>query len=103
VTALQAQTRFGELLDRLVRDEEIVITRHDEAVALRIPEGGLNLRQVRGRRALGEVAAGPGLRRVESVGLMLPMLDNRWLPKHWGKSLPRRSRAAPRSLPLACS
>jgi len=34
VTAFEAKTRFGELLDRVARGEEIVITRHDKAVAL---------------------------------------------------------------------
>ena len=39
VTAFEAKTRFGELLDRVARGEEIVITRHDKAVARLIPEG----------------------------------------------------------------
>jgi prevent-host-death family protein len=46
VTAFQAKTRFGELLDRVVRGEEIVITRHEKAVARLIPEGGSNLRHI---------------------------------------------------------
>src|ERR1035438_9861411 len=40
VTASHAKTRFGELLDRVVRGEEIVITRHEKAVARLVPEGG---------------------------------------------------------------
>ena len=39
VTAFEAKTRFGELLDRVTRGEEIVITRHDKPVARIIPEG----------------------------------------------------------------
>lgn len=39
VTALQAKTRFGELLDRVLRGEEIVITRYDKPVARIVPEG----------------------------------------------------------------
>lgn len=39
VTALEAKTRFGELLDRVARGEEIVITRHDKPVARLVPEG----------------------------------------------------------------
>ena len=39
VTALEAKTRFGELLERVARGEEIVITRHDKPVARIIPEG----------------------------------------------------------------
>ncbi len=39
VTALEAKTRFGELLDRVARGEEVVITRHDKPVARVVPEG----------------------------------------------------------------
>lgn len=39
VTAFDAKTRFGELLDRVVHGEEIVITRHDKPVARIVPEG----------------------------------------------------------------
>ena len=39
VTAFEAKTRFGELLDRVANGEEVVITRHDKAVARLIPEG----------------------------------------------------------------
>jgi prevent-host-death family protein len=47
VTALEAKTRFGELLDRVARGEEIVITRHDKAVARIVPEGHQSLDDVR--------------------------------------------------------
>jgi prevent-host-death family protein len=47
VTAFQAKTRFGELLDRVVRGEEIIITRHEKAVARLVPEGGANLEHIR--------------------------------------------------------
>lgn len=47
VTALEAKTRFGELLDRVSRGEEIVITRHEKPVARIIPEGRSSLRHVR--------------------------------------------------------
>lgn len=33
ITALEAKTRFGKLLDRVARGEEIVVTRHDRPVA----------------------------------------------------------------------
>jgi prevent-host-death family protein len=46
VSAFEAKTRFGELLDRVVRGEEIIITRHEKPVARLIPEGGLNLKRV---------------------------------------------------------
>lgn len=47
VTALEAKTRLGELLDCVARDEEIVITRHEKPVARVVPEGGRNLAEVR--------------------------------------------------------
>ena len=55
VTAFQAKTRFGELLDRVVRGEEIVITRHEKAVARLVPEGGANLEKT--RQAVAELRA----------------------------------------------
>lgn len=59
VTAFQAKTRFGELLDRVARGEEIVITRHEKAVARLVPEGGASLE--RARRAVA------GLRSTRSL------------------------------------
>ena len=47
VTALEARTRLGELLDRVSRGEEIVITRHKKPVARLIPEGRPSLVKVR--------------------------------------------------------
>jgi prevent-host-death family protein len=47
VTALEAKTRFGELLARVSRGEEIVITRHDKPVARLVPEGRPALAGVR--------------------------------------------------------
>jgi len=47
VTALEAKTRFGELLDRVSRGEEIVITRHEKPVARMVPEGRPALSQIR--------------------------------------------------------
>lgn len=56
VTAFQAKTRFGELLDRVVRGEEVVITRHDRPVARLVPEGGANLARV--GQAVADLRAG---------------------------------------------
>ena len=56
VTAFQAKTRFGELLDRGVRGEEIVITRHEKAVARLVPEGGANLAHT--RQVVADLRAG---------------------------------------------
>ncbi|HET7292191.1 MAG TPA: type II toxin-antitoxin system prevent-host-death family antitoxin [Vicinamibacteria bacterium] len=39
VSAFEAKTRFGELLERVASGEEIVITRHDKPVARVIPVG----------------------------------------------------------------
>ena len=47
MTAFEAKTRFGELLERVTRGEEIVITRHEKPVARIIPEGRRSLTQVR--------------------------------------------------------
>jgi prevent-host-death family protein len=59
VTAFQAKTRFGELLARVARGEEIVITRHEKAVARLIPEGGSNRRQI--QEAVAQLRAGRSL------------------------------------------
>ncbi len=48
VTALEAKTRLGKLLDRVARGEEVVITRHEKPVARMVPEGGRKLDKVRG-------------------------------------------------------
>lgn len=55
VTAFEAKTRFGKLLDRVARGEEIVITRHDKPVARMVPEGARNLDDV--RRAVEDLHA----------------------------------------------
>jgi antitoxin (DNA-binding transcriptional repressor) of toxin-antitoxin stability system len=58
MTAFEAKTRFGELLHRVERGEEIVITRHDRPVARVVREGAPNLdsvkRSVDGLRQLQE-------------------------------------------------
>lgn len=58
VTALEAKTRFGELINRVMRGEEIVITRHDKPVARIVPEGDRNLGDI--RRAVA------GLRKLQA-------------------------------------
>jgi prevent-host-death family protein len=47
VSAFEAKTRFGELLERVAAGEEIVITRHDKPVARVIAEGVPRRGQVR--------------------------------------------------------
>ena len=39
ISAFEAKTRFGDLLERVCRGEEIVITRHQKPVARLVPEG----------------------------------------------------------------
>ena len=63
ITALEAKTRFGELLERVTRGEEVVITRHDKPVARMVPEGGRDLKAVRlGVAALRELQTAIGKR-----------------------------------------
>lgn len=47
VTAFEAKTRFGQLLERVARGEEVVITKHDKPVARLVPEGKRSLVTVR--------------------------------------------------------
>ena len=47
VTALEAKTRFGQLLERVAKGEEVIITRHEKPVARLVPEGRRNLESVR--------------------------------------------------------
>lgn len=58
VTAFDAKTRFGELLRRVARGEEVVITRHDKPVARIVPAALPN-----GPRARQAVAAVLDLQR----------------------------------------
>ena len=53
VTAFKAKLHFGELLDRVVSGEEIVITRHDKPVARIVPEGRSSLETA--RRSVSEL------------------------------------------------
>jgi prevent-host-death family protein len=47
VTAFDAKTRFGQLLRRVSKGEEIIITRHERPVARLVPEGRGSLQSVR--------------------------------------------------------
>lgn len=46
ITAFDVKTRFAELLDRVAKGEEIVITRHDKPVARIVPEARKSLLEV---------------------------------------------------------
>jgi prevent-host-death family protein len=47
ITAFEAKTKFGELLERVQNGEEIVITRHEKPVARLVPEGSPSLEQTK--------------------------------------------------------
>ena len=47
ISAFEAKTRFGHLLERVARGEEVIITKHDKPVARLIPEGRPRLQSVR--------------------------------------------------------
>ena len=55
ISAFEAKTRFGDLLERVSRGEEIVITKHQKPVARLVPEGRPALSEV--RDAVNELAA----------------------------------------------
>ena len=47
VSAFEAKTRFGRLLERVAKGEEVVITKHDKPVARLVPEGKRDLTSIR--------------------------------------------------------
>jgi prevent-host-death family protein len=69
ISAFEAKTRFGDLLERVSRGEEIVITKHQKPVARLVPEGRPALSEI--RDAVNELASlrremakRPGARRL---------------------------------------
>lgn len=46
VTAFEAKTHFGKILDQVAAGEEIVVTRHEKAVARIVPEGRRSVKQI---------------------------------------------------------
>jgi prevent-host-death family protein len=54
ISAFEAKTRFGDLLERVSRGEEIVITKHQKPIARLVPEGRPALSEV--RDAVNELA-----------------------------------------------
>ena len=62
VDACDAETRLGELLDRVERGEQVVFTRHGKAIARLVPEGGHD--KAAARAAVAELfALGEEIRR----------------------------------------
>ena len=47
ISAFEAKTRFGDLLERVSRGEEIVITKHQKPVARLVPEGRPAISEIR--------------------------------------------------------
>lgn len=72
MTALEAKTRFGMLLQRVAEGEEIVVTRYDKPIARIIPAEGRALRDVR-RAAAGLRAV---RRSIAKRRGSVPMLDD---------------------------
>ena len=70
VTALEAKTRFGQLLDRVARGEEVVVTRHDKPVARIVPVGRPSREEVRAAaEALRELRRAIAMRRGDQPAL----------------------------------
>lgn len=62
IGAYDAKSRLSELLDRVERGEQIVITRHGKPIARLVPEGGHD--KVAARAAVAELfALGEEIRR----------------------------------------
>ena len=69
ISAFEAKTHMGSLLDRVANGEEIIITRHDKPVARLIPEGRSSNRNLREsvaalRHLRARIAARNGSRRL---------------------------------------
>ena len=82
VSAFEAKTRFGSILDRVVAGEEIVITRHDKAIARIVPEGAVSRESVReaalGLRALrSKIASRKGYRPVTDAEIKAAINEGR--------------------------
>jgi prevent-host-death family protein len=81
VSAFEAKTRFGELLERVARGEEVVITRHGKPVARLVPEGALRIddvrRSVEGLRALQQRIRGRSRARLSDGDVRKAIEDGR--------------------------
>jgi prevent-host-death family protein len=82
VSAFEAKTHFGSILDRVAGGEEIVITRHDKAVARIVPEGGASRESIReavaGLRATRTRMAGrKGFRPLSDVAIRAAINEGR--------------------------
>ena len=55
ISVAEAESRFSELLDRVARGEEIVLTRDDQPIARLVPERPKDLEEI--RRAVEDLHA----------------------------------------------
>jgi prevent-host-death family protein len=82
ISAFDAKTRFGDLLDRVSKGEEVVITRHDKPVARLVPASGRSLDGVReavqGLRTLrAQIAKRPGFRKLTDSEILSAVREGR--------------------------
>jgi prevent-host-death family protein len=82
VSAFEAKTRFGSILDRVAAGEEIVITRHDKAVARIVPEGSASNESMRKlvddiRAFRAKMAARKGFRPITDAEIRSAINDGR--------------------------
>lgn len=82
ISAFEAKTHFGSVLDLVAGGEEIVITRHDKAVARIVPEGGGSQESIRdavaGLRALRErISARKGFRPLTDSAIRAAINEGR--------------------------
>ena len=68
VGAFEAKTKFSELLDRVERGEEVVVTRHGKTVARIVPEG---VQDAEAEKKAREAKAAAILAEMERVREML--------------------------------
>lgn len=75
VGAFEAKTKFSELLDRVERGEEVVVTRHGKTVARIVPDGPLDadaerkVREAKAAELKAEFARAREMLRSEGVSL----------------------------------
>lgn len=81
ITAFEAKTRFGELLDRVERGEEVVISRRDKPIARIVPEGRPRLKEVAAAvdrlRALREGLSALGMKPLTAAEIRAAKEDGR--------------------------
>jgi len=82
ISAFEAKTHMGKLLDRVANGEEIVITRHDKPVARLVPEGRSSQESLREtisalRHLRARIAARRGARRLTDSEIRSAVVEGR--------------------------